>query len=63
MKGELKALLAQRVNTGVSEKYITSGLVDIDELLKGATGDFLGKVDGLDISSLWSVHSRHIDTQ
>jgi ATP-dependent RNA helicase DDX24/MAK5 len=52
MKGELKALLAQRVNTGVSEKYITSGLVDIDELLKGATGDFLGKVDGLDISSL-----------
>ncbi|ETS78332.1 ATP-dependent RNA helicase MAK5 [Pestalotiopsis fici W106-1] len=52
MKGELKALLAQRVNTGVSEKYITSGLVDIDELLKGAKGDFLGKVDGLDISSL-----------
>ncbi|KAK6203827.1 ATP-dependent RNA helicase [Pestalotiopsis sp. IQ-011] len=52
MRGELKALLAQRVNTGVSEKYITSGLVDIDELLKGAKGDFLGKVNGLDIADL-----------
>ncbi|KAM0816903.1 putative ATP-dependent RNA helicase [Seiridium cardinale] len=52
MRGELKALLSQRVNTGVSEKYIASGLVDMDELLKGAKGEFLGRVDGLDIESL-----------
>ncbi|KAI1846376.1 hypothetical protein JX266_007581 [Neoarthrinium moseri] len=52
LRGELKALLSQRVNTGVSEKYIATGLVDIDELLKGAKGEFLGRVDGLDIESL-----------
>jgi ATP-dependent RNA helicase DDX24/MAK5 len=41
-------LLAQRVNVGVSERYLTAGgTVDIDELLKGAKGDFLGKVDGI----------------
>jgi ATP-dependent RNA helicase DDX24/MAK5 len=47
LKGELKALLGQRVNTGVSERYLTVGAVDIDELLNGAKGDFLGKVDGI----------------
>lgn len=48
LRGELKALLAQRVNVGVSERYLTAGgTVDIDELLKGAKGDFLGKVDGI----------------
>ncbi|KAK7995140.1 hypothetical protein PG990_013913 [Apiospora arundinis] len=52
MKAELKELMSQRINTGVSTKYIATGLVDIDELLKGAKGDFLGKVDGLDIQSL-----------
>ncbi|KAI2621331.1 DEAD/DEAH box helicase [Xylaria nigripes] len=52
MRAELRDLLSRRVNTGVSEKYIANGLVDIDELLKGANGDFLGKVEGLDISVL-----------
>lgn len=52
MKAELKELLSQRINTGVSTKYIATGLVDMDELLKGAKGDFLGKVDGLDIQNL-----------
>ncbi|KAI0878649.1 DEAD/DEAH box helicase [Hypoxylon argillaceum] len=52
MRAELRDLLSRRVNTGVSEKYIANGLVDIDELLKGANGDFLGKVDGLDIAAL-----------
>ncbi|KAM0723995.1 hypothetical protein Q7P37_000986 [Cladosporium fusiforme] len=48
MRAELKDLLRQRVNVGVSEKYITSGRVDIDELLRqqelgsGKTGEFLG---------------------
>ncbi|KAI0534310.1 P-loop containing nucleoside triphosphate hydrolase protein [Xylaria digitata] len=52
LRAELRDLLSRRVNAGVSEKYIANGLVDIDELLKGANGDFLGKVDGLDISAL-----------
>jgi ATP-dependent RNA helicase DDX24/MAK5 len=49
IKAELKALLAQRVNVGVSEKYLTSGAVDIDALLKGQQGDFLGQVNGLEM--------------
>ncbi|KAI0907386.1 P-loop containing nucleoside triphosphate hydrolase protein [Ustulina deusta] len=52
MRGELRDLLSRRVNTGVSEKYIANGLVDIDELLRGANGNFLGKVGSLDISTL-----------
>lgn len=42
---ELKELLSRRVNTGVSEKYL--GSVDVDALLKGARGEFLGQVEGL----------------
>lgn len=42
---ELKELLARRVNTGVSEKYL--GGVDVDGLLRGARGEFLGQVEGL----------------
>ncbi|RDW85602.1 dead box helicase [Coleophoma crateriformis] len=47
LRAELKSLLSQRVNVGVSERYLTSGTVDINELLKGAHGEFLGKVDGI----------------
>ncbi|KAF8862247.1 DEAD-domain-containing protein [Acephala macrosclerotiorum] len=47
LRGELKSLLAQRVNVGVSERYLTAGNVNINELLKGAKGEFLGKVDGI----------------
>ena len=47
LKAELKLLLAQRVNVGVSERYMTAGGVDVDELLNGERrGEFLGKVDG-----------------
>jgi ATP-dependent RNA helicase DDX24/MAK5 len=49
LKAELRELLSRRVNAGVSERYITGSGVDIDELLKGVEGQFLGKVDGLDI--------------
>ncbi|RKU49267.1 ATP-dependent RNA helicase [Coniochaeta pulveracea] len=49
LKAELKMMLSQRINTGVSEKYITGSGVDINELLKGVEGQFLGRVDGLDI--------------
>ena len=53
MKAELKDLLKQRVNVGISERYLASGRVDIDELLRqqdagnGKTGEFLGTVSGL----------------
>ncbi|KAK4634938.1 ATP-dependent RNA helicase MAK5 [Fulvia fulva] len=57
-KAELKQLLSQRVNVGVSEKYLTAGRVDIDELLRqqdaaaGKTGDFLGTVSNLGLEDL-----------
>ncbi|KAK8029734.1 hypothetical protein PG993_011025 [Apiospora rasikravindrae] len=49
LKAELRELMSQRINTGVSTKYIATGMLDMDELLKGAKGDFLGKIDGLDL--------------
>jgi ATP-dependent RNA helicase DDX24/MAK5 len=57
MRAELRELLRQRVNVGVSEKYLTSGKVDIDELLRqkelgeGKTGEFLGNT-GLGLEDL-----------
>jgi ATP-dependent RNA helicase DDX24/MAK5 len=48
LRAELKGLLSQRVNTGVSARYLTSGAVDVDALLRGeGNQDFLGFVDGL----------------
>ncbi|KAI8631216.1 DEAD/DEAH box helicase [Xylariaceae sp. FL1651] len=52
MRAELRELLSKRINSGVSERYIANGLVDIDGLLRGAKGEFLGKVEGLDIEAL-----------
>lgn len=61
MKAELKGLLKQRVNVGVSERYLTSGNVDIDELLRQQEGmgekvnqgrEFLGSVHGLGLEDL-----------
>ena len=53
IRGELKSLLAQRVNVGVSERYLTSsGSVDINELLKGSKGEFLGKVTGIGMEDM-----------
>ncbi len=46
LRGELKGLLGQRVNVGVSERYLTAGGVDVDELLSGERGEFLGMVQG-----------------
>ena len=46
LRGELKGLLGQRVNVGVSERYLTAGGVDVDELLNGERGEFLGRIDG-----------------
>lgn len=48
LRAELKALLGQRVNVGVSERYLTSGGVDVNELLRGGVrGDFLGRVGSI----------------
>ncbi|KAI0113342.1 ATP-dependent RNA helicase MAK5 [Daldinia grandis] len=52
LRAELRELLSKRINAGVSEKYIATGMVDMDELLRGAKGEFLGKVNGLDIETL-----------
>ncbi|MCJ1377457.1 ATP-dependent RNA helicase [Xylographa soralifera] len=48
LKAELKELLSQRVNVGVSESYLSASGMDVDELLReGAQGEFLGAVDGI----------------
>ena len=46
LKGELKGLLGHRVNVGVSERYLTSGGVDVNELLNGEKSEFLGRIEG-----------------
>lgn len=46
LRGELKGLLGQRVNVGVSERYLTAGGVDVDGLLNGERGEFLGRTEG-----------------
>ncbi|KAL9016450.1 MAG: hypothetical protein Q9185_006219 [Variospora sp. 1 TL-2023] len=49
MKAELKAMLARRVNVGVSERYLSAGGLDVEELLEGrGRKEFLGRVGGLD---------------
>ena len=40
-RAELRGLLAQRVNVGVSERYLARGVVDVEALLRGE-GEFLG---------------------
>ncbi|RAL17335.1 ATP-dependent RNA helicase MAK5 [Aspergillus homomorphus CBS 101889] len=48
MRAELRELLSQRVNVGVSERYLTSGRVDVEALLRGeGNSSFLGQVDAL----------------
>ncbi|POS86616.1 hypothetical protein EPUL_000592, partial [Erysiphe pulchra] len=52
MKEELKSLLAHRVNVGISEKYLAgTGSVNVNELLSGVRGDFLGTFDGIMMDS------------
>ncbi|ROW08405.1 hypothetical protein VMCG_03313 [Cytospora schulzeri] len=49
LRAQLRQLLSKRVNSGVSERYLATGNIDMDELLSGVKGEFLGKVDGLDL--------------
>lgn len=45
LRGELRQMLSHRVNVGVSERYLTAGGVNVDELLSGEqNSEFLGKV-------------------
>jgi ATP-dependent RNA helicase DDX24/MAK5 len=47
-RAELRQLLAQRINTGVSARYLTSGGIDVDALMAGEGNlEFLGSVEGL----------------
>lgn len=46
LRAELKSMLSKRINVGVSEKYLTAGGFDIDDLLKGEREEFLGKANG-----------------
>ncbi|KAK0708290.1 P-loop containing nucleoside triphosphate hydrolase protein [Lasiosphaeris hirsuta] len=54
LRAALRDLLARRINTGVSELYLSApGGVDADELLRNGTGgQFLGRVDGLGLDDL-----------
>ncbi|KAJ5105724.1 ATP-dependent RNA helicase mak5 [Penicillium alfredii] len=48
LRAELKQHLAQRINIGVSERYLTAGRIDIEALLRGEGNDsFLGHLDPL----------------
>lgn len=48
LRAELKGLLAQRVNVGVSERYLTSGGIDVDALMNGEGNvEFLGNMGAL----------------
>ncbi|CAG5141442.1 uncharacterized protein ALTATR162_LOCUS940 [Alternaria atra] len=48
LRAELKHLLSQRINTGVSARYLTSGGIDVDALVAGEGNmEFLGNLDGL----------------
>jgi len=48
MRAELKQLLATRVNSGVSSRYLTSGGIDVEKELAGRKGEFLGSELGLE---------------
>jgi ATP-dependent RNA helicase DDX24/MAK5 len=48
LKAELRDLLSQRVNVGVSERYLTSGGIDVEALMRGDGNlDFLGDAGAL----------------
>ncbi|CAE7211894.1 hypothetical protein PTNB73_08987 [Pyrenophora teres f. teres] len=54
LRAELKSLLSQRINTGVSARYLTSGGIDVDALVAGEGNmEFLGNLDGLGFDDIW----------
>ncbi len=52
LRAELRSLLSQRINTGVSARYLTSGGIDVEALMAGEGNlEFLGTIDGLGLES------------
>lgn len=50
LRAQLKSMLNERINVGVSERYLASGKIDVNELLEQTeAGLFLGKLDFLDM--------------
>jgi ATP-dependent RNA helicase DDX24/MAK5 len=48
LRAELRGMLSERINVGVSEKYLTSGGIDVEKLLAGEGNlEFLGNMDSL----------------
>ena len=48
LRAELKSLLKERVNVGVSPKYLTGGGIDVEALMRGeGNAEFLGEAGGL----------------
>lgn len=48
LRAELKSLLKERVNVGVSPKYLTGGGIDVEALMRGeGNAEFLGEAAGL----------------
>lgn len=49
LRAQLKDLLSHKINVGTSERYVTSGRIDVDALLRGeGNQSFLGQVDKLE---------------
>lgn len=48
LRAELRQLLSERINIGVSERYLTAGRIDVEALLRGEGNNaFLGHLDPL----------------
>ena len=48
LRAELKGLLSERVNVGVSPRYLTGGGIDVEALVRGeGNAEFLGEAGGL----------------
>ncbi|MCJ1309794.1 ATP-dependent RNA helicase [Agyrium rufum] len=47
IRGELRSLLSKKVNVGVSERYLTAGGMNVEQLLNGG-GEFLGSMPTID---------------
>ncbi|KAI9885586.1 MAG: hypothetical protein M1823_002595 [Watsoniomyces obsoletus] len=50
LRAQLKSMLNERINVGVSERYLANGKIDVNELLEQTeAGLFLGKLDLVDM--------------
>lgn len=47
LRAELRQELGKRINVGMSERYLTAGGIDVEGLVNGGKGQFLGQVETL----------------